>query len=493
VHVLLDLDRSVSSFSERGKNRVSTNDRQLFQGYLKLTLCLSAVIALTGLAGCSAASITSPSSATADKSTNSGGSGSGGSNSGTGQSSNLPLEQASAATSFVDSAGVVTHLSYTDTAYYTNFPQILRSLQSLGVRHIRDGYYPWSAGDPIVKNHQQLASAGIMCDYVVPFDTGTTPTAIATLASQVHDMESLEASNECDNAGNCGGDASTGVTNVVSFLPMLSTAAKNLKLPLFGPSFIDPSSYAAAGDLSSEITMNNLHIYFGGRNPGSTGWGDLDSAGNAYGSFSFWLDQAALNAPNAPSVVTETGFLTYPATTTPYTLPESVQASYVPRTMLVAFNHGIRKTFTYELLDEVSSPGYGLLRSDLTPRPGFTALKNLLTVLGDSTTGTFSPTKLQYSITGGDSSLNHLLLQKHDGTFWLVLWIEKPSWDAVNARAISVTPQNLTLQLTNTNTVSSAYQFDTNGNSNSFKPSVSGSSVSFAVSDQITILQIKAR
>ncbi len=405
----------------------------------------------------------------------------------------MPLEQASAAASFVDSAGVVTHLSYTDTAYYTNFPQISSSLQSLGIRHIRDGYYSWSATDPIVKNHQQLASAGIKCDYVVPFNTSTTPTAIATLASEVQDMESIEASNECDNAGNCGGDANTGISNVVSFLPMLSAAAKNLNVPLLGPSFIDPSSYASAGDLSSEITMNNLHVYFGGRNPGSNGWGGLDSAGNAYGSFAFWLDQAALNAPNAPTVITETGFITYPSTTIPYTLPESVQASYVPRTMLVAFNHGIRKVYTYELLDEVSSPGYGLLRNDLSPRPGFMALKNLLSVLGDSTTTAFTPTKLQYSITGGDASLNHLLLQKHDGTFWLILWIEKPSWDADNAQSINVTPENVSIQLTTSNTVSAGYQFDTNGNANSFKPSVSGNGVSLAVTDQVAILQITAK
>jgi hypothetical protein len=484
VCLLLDLDRSVFAFSKCGKYKASAIGRHLSGHSSKLMLCLSAVITLTSLLGCSAASTTL--TPTADK-----GSNPGGSNSGSGQASNLPLEQASAAATFVDSAAVVTHLSYTDTAYFTNFPQISSSLKSLGVRHIRDGYYPWSATDPIVLNHQQLAAAGIKCDYVVPFNTSTTPTDIAKLASEVQDMESIEASNECDNAGNCGGDATTGINNVVSFLPMLSTAAKNLNVPLYGPSFIYPSSYALAGDLSSEITMNNLHVYFGGRNPGSTGWGNLDSAGNAYGSFAFWLDQGALNAPAAPTVVTETGFITYPATTTPYTLPESVQASYAPRTLLVAFNHGIRKTYTYELLDEVSSPGYGLLRNDLTPRPAFTALKNLLSILGDPTTTTFSPAKLQYSITGGDASLNHLLLQKHDGTFWLVLWVERPSWDADNARSITVAPENISIQLTSSNTVSAAYQFDTNGNANSFKLSKSGTGPSLAVTDQVTILQIK--
>jgi hypothetical protein len=402
------------------------------------------------------------------------------------------MEQASDAASFVDTAGVVTHLSYTDTAYYSNFAQIFSSLHSLGIHHIRDGFAPFSSGDPLVKRHQQLAAAGIKCNYVVPFKKSTTPEEIVALAPMVQDMESIEASNECDYAGNCGGDSNTGINNVVSFLPMLSIAAKSLNIPLLGPSFIDPQSYASAGDLSSEITMNNLHVYFGGRNPGSSGWGTPDAEGNEYGSMSYWLDQAALNAPNAPTVITETGFLSYPSTTTPYTLPESVQASYVPRTMLVAFNHGIHKTYTYELLDEVSSPGYGLLRSDLSPRPGFTALKNLLTILADSMASSFSPAKLQYSIAGGDASLNHLLLQKKDGTFWLVLWLEKPSWDAVHARSIAVAPQNVSIQLTSSNTVSDGYQFDTDGNSNTFSPSVNGDSASFSVSDQLTILQIKA-
>jgi hypothetical protein len=388
---------------------------------------------------------------------------------------------------------VVTHLSYTDTAYYSNFKQILGLLQSSGIRHVRDGYYPWAANDPIVLNHQQFAAAGIKTDYVVPFNTTTTPASIATLAGEVQDMESLEASNECDNPGNCGGDAATGVKNVVSFLPMLSTAAKNLNVPLYGPSFIDPSSYAAAGDLSSEITMNNLHVYFGGRNPGSTGWGAADAQGNAYGSFNFWLDQTKQNAPNAPNVITETGYLSYPSTTTPYTIPESVQASYVPRTLLLAFNHGIRRTYMYELLDEVSSPGYGLLRGDMSQRPAFIALKNLLSILGDSATTPFTPGSLQYQVTGGDATLNHLLLQKQDGTYLLVLWLEQPSWDAVNAQPLSVTPQNINIQLTSANTISAGYQFDIDGNANSFTPSQTGDTSTLSVSDQVTILQISPK
>lgn len=385
-----------------------------------------------------------------------------------------------------------THLSYTDTAYFTDFPQILQALQSAGIRHIRDGYYPWSPADPIVQHHRQLATAGIKCDYIVPFNTDTTPASIASLAAATGDMESLEAPNECDLDGNCDGDATAGIRNAVSFLPMLSTAANNLNVPLIGPSFVDPSSYVAAGNLSGNISFNNLHVYFGGRNPGNSGWGDPDAKGNAYGSITYWLDQAAFNAPGAASVITETGYLTHPSTTTPYTIPESVQASYIPRTLLLAFSHGIRRTYFYELLDEVSSPGYGLLRSDLSPRPAFTAIKNMLSLLGDTSTTSFSPGKLQYQISGGGASLNHLLFQKSDGTFWLVLWLEEPSWDAAKAQPISVTQENTLMQLASGSAIVAAYQFDTNGNALSFKPSINGSSAAFQVSDQITILQIKA-
>ena len=80
----------------------------------------------------------------------------------------LPIQNAAAAASFINQIGVVTHLSYTDTPYYTNFPQIVSALQTLGVHHIRDGYYPWPAASPIVQNHQQLASAGITFERVPP-------------------------------------------------------------------------------------------------------------------------------------------------------------------------------------------------------------------------------------------------------------------------------------------------------------------------------------
>lgn len=401
-------------------------------------------------------------------------------------------EQAAQADSFVNSVGVVTHMSYTDTPYYTAWPQVLTALKSLGVRHIRDGFYNWSPSSPFIAEHQALAASGITCNYVVPWDQTTTPQILEQFASEAQDMEALEAPNECDADGNCGGGGETGIRNVLAFLPTLTAAGQQLNVPVIGPSFTQQSSYAAAGNIASDMTYNNLHVYFGGRNPGSQGWGDLDADGRAYGSFNWWLDQAALDAPGVPSEITESGYMAYPTTSTPYTLPESVEASYTPRTLLLAFQHGVKRTFLYELLDEISSPGYGLLNGDFTPKPAFTAVKNLLSVLSDQG-DSFSPGTLSYSLEGGDATLNHLLLQKRDGSFWLVLWLEQSSFDPASDTAEPVSAQDVTLQLYNSNSAGHILQFDKSGNVTSTQVTGNGSTLSLAVSDQVTIVQIAAQ
>jgi hypothetical protein len=405
----------------------------------------------------------------------------------------LPQEQAAASGSFVSSVGVVTHLSYTNTPYYTQFPQILSALQSLGVRHIRDGYYPWGESNPVVQEQQKLAANGITCDYVVPYDLTTTPQAIEQFASMVGNVESLEPPNECDISGACNGLGATAIENLIGFLPTVNTAAQALGVPVLGPAFVNQDSYTEAGDLSSQMNVNNLHIYFGGRNPGSAGWGAEDAEGNSYGSFAWWLDQAAIDGPGLPSEITETGYIASQSTSTPFTLPDSVEASYAPRTLLLAYKNGFKETFLYELLDEVSSPGYGLLNSDLSPKPAFTAVENLLSTLSDqgaSQAASFTPGSLPYTLSGGDQNLNHLLLEKSDGTYWLVLWLEEPSWDPVNVAALAVQPENITLELDGADTATTAYQFDDSGNVTTVPLTMDQYDTSLTVSDQVTIVKI---
>jgi hypothetical protein len=398
--------------------------------------------------------------------------------------------QASPADSFVDSIGVGTHLTYQNTLYYTAWPQVLNDLQQLGVRHIRDGYFDPNWGPPYTTEHQQLAQAGIKTDYVIPYDTTITPQSIEQLASVTQDMELLETPNECDLAGSCGGTTiSTGLSDMVAFMPTIQAAGSALGVPVIGPSFAAFESYALVGNIASSMNYSNLHIYFGGRNPGSMGWGSPDAEGNAYGSFPFWLDQANIVGPGLPPVITETGYMSFPGNPTPYTIPLNIEASYIPRTYLLAYMHGIGRTYQYELLEDQNSPGFGLIDGNLSERPAYFAIKNLIANLSDPGPS-FTAGQLQFSLQGGDSTLNHMLFQKRDGSFWLVLWLEQSSYDTVNQVATPVTPQSVTLTLGSGYVAPNIGTFDGTGSLSWTSTHLASPVVPLTVSDQLTIVKI---
>jgi hypothetical protein len=400
----------------------------------------------------------------------------------------LPSERAAPADSFVDSIGVQTHASYTNTAY-GNWSQVMAALHSLGVRHIRDGLPVTSA---FVSNFQQLAAAGIHCTCGFALPTTLTAAQIASYVQLVQATEALEAPNECDATPNCGGGGTTGIANVVAFLPVLDATSAATTLPVVGPSFQTQLGYTSSGNIGSTMAFNNLHIYFGGRNPGSGGWGEGDAQGHFYGSFDWWMDQGNIDAPGVPDMVTETGYLAYPTATTAGTIPESVEASYTPRTLLIAYSKGIKRTFLYELVDEWTTTGYGLLANDFTPKPAFTAVKNLIATLQDPGAN-FTTGSLNYNISGNTNTLNHVLLQKRDGSYWLVLWLEQSSYDSAKNLPVPVTPQSITLSIGAGLRFGNLIQFDTSGNATPTASANSGYTLPLTISDQVSIIEIQPR
>jgi len=400
-------------------------------------------------------------------------------------------EGAAASQSLVNMAGVVTHLNYPNTVYGTNWPQVFDALQKLGVHHIRDGYFEVNQYPSVVQEHRQLLGAGIKTSYVVPYLPGLSVGGIQQLASATGDMDALEGPNECDVLGQCGGGGTQGILNSLAFLPTLKYAAQTLNVPLVAPSLVLPESYPVSGNLDSLVNANSLHLYFGGRHPGINGWGDYDPQGHSYGSFDFWRDQSQINAPELPMQIGETGYISWPNTGIQFTVPEDVTASYMPRTLLLAFKHGFDKTFFYQLIDEPTSPqGYGLLRNDFSEKPGFTALKNMLNLLSDPGANNFKPGSLPYEILGGDSNVNHLLMQKSDGSFWLALWLEEPSWDPVKVSYVPVQPENIGIRLGSGYTTTHDFQFNNTGNYVGFKQPMNGNIASLTLTDQVSIIRI---
>lgn len=398
----------------------------------------------------------------------------------------LPQVQAYQADNFVDSIGVGIHMTYTDTNYYSQWPTVFNDLQWLGVRHVRDGYYNFPAGTPYVAEHQQLASAGIKTDYVMPVNSSTTSATVASIAQKVGDMEAVEAPNECDLPGDCGTTAAQSMSNMLAFLPTVDASGVAAGVPVFGPSLADYTSYSQVGNLSAQMTQNNLHVYFVGRNPGNSGWGGYDAQGNSYGSIPFWLDMANQDAPSVPVNITETGYVMVPQPQ-PYNISLATGASYIPRSLLLTFMHGVKRTYVYELLDEVSSPGYGLIDSNMNPKPAFLAMQSLIANLWDKGPS-FTPGKLSMSLTGGDSTLRQILFQKRDGSFWLVLWLEQSSWDPVNLVTTPVTAQKVTLKLNTNYAVTNIGTIQTSGNMHWI--STAGSTQTISVSDAVTLVKI---
>jgi hypothetical protein len=102
----------------------------------------------------------------------------------------------------------------------------------------------------------------------------------------------------------------------------------------------------------------------------------------------------------------------------------------------------------------------------------------------------FYPGKLDYTITGADSTLNHTLLQKHDGSFWLVLWSEQSSYNPATNQYIQVNPQNVTVQINGQASAKQVIQFNNAGNASTSSVTGSSSTLSMTISDQLSLIQI---
>lgn len=397
------------------------------------------------------------------------------------------MEPARSAAAFIDSIGVQTHINYVDTPY-VHWNRVREELVRLGIHHVRDALPMNSA---FVEDYRELAAENIRCTCGVTSNEVLTQEDIVHAAEAARDVEALEAPNECDAGKNCGGGGAGGVARVTAMLPLLSGAAHKLRVPLIGPSFTRAEAYASTGPIAQWIGFNNLHVYFGGRNPGTEGWGAGDAEGHRYGSMDWWLDQSNVNAAGVSSLITETGYEAFDFPSRSGTVPVDIGAIYLVRTLLLAWNYGIPRTFIYELLDEFPGSGYGLLRHDFSEKPAYTELRNLLLLLGTPAED-LAPQALEMTFIGGDANLCHTLLQENRGSYYLIMWLEKPGYDAVTQRRIQVPGESVRIQLGDAYGVKGVVLFKADGSIDSRAVSASPSSFDVNVTDNLSVLHIVA-
>lgn len=392
---------------------------------------------------------------------------------------------ARSADSFVESVGVNVHLGYSDTVW-GQFSQIRQKLNELGVRYIRDGV---SQGRPdVYSRFRTLAADGIKLDAVVGdplqrWGVGTLDQQLNLIDTELRPaLASLEGPNEYDIQGD-----PSWVANLRDYQRKLWEGAHArpglASIPIVGPSFVNRSSREQVGNISAWTNEGNIHSYPGGEAP------DQDSHMN---------DEVALAAKNTgsePVQATETGYTTAVNTTDGHR-PASERAAgiYMPRLYLDDFRRGISRTYAYDLIDDQSDPGrtdvesnFGLLHNDFSPKPAFTAISRLTALLSDRGAA-FSPDSLSYSVENAPSSVRQLLLQKRDGSFYLVLWNQVSVWNAQTLAESNPADPQVTVRLDQP--IARAETFEPNASSSALSTVSSPSAISLPVSEQVKVIRL---
>jgi hypothetical protein len=397
-------------------------------------------------------------------------------------------ETPAAADAFVDSIGVDAPFNYQYTAYDTQYSSVKALLIASGIRHIRSGLIQ-SNWPTYYSRLNELAASGIHSELV----TVATETAAQLLSYAVRaqpSIEAIEGPNEPDDGADPNWLAPTR-----SFMQVLHQTIKGsaatANVPIVGPSVIKPADQAAIGDLSAYLDYGNVHAYYGTNNPGNTGTGSITGLGRS-GSVPYFVNAAGQMSGTKPLVVSETGYGTNPAIAG--NVSELCDGKQTPRTYFEHFKAGIARTLPYQFVESGTAYGalgsfsyMGFLRQDLSPKPSYNAVKSLTGLLSDPG-GAVARAALTYTIGGNVSNLDHLLMQKRNGTYYLALWVEVPSWNAVTNTDITAPPQTVTIALPSAAQTAGLASLDDNGNLTTATLPVTGQSVTFPVTDRVSVL-----
>ncbi len=369
--------------------------------------------------------------------------------------SSAPAPRRAAATrpadarAFVDTIGVNTHLFYVDTSY-GNYEMVKRRLLELGIRHIRDGFDP-AHTQRFFDRVNDLAAAGIKSTLIAcrveaagaPWTTYVTDAKSRVRSS----LDALEGVNEPDlvAAGQADWRRSTRRCQRDIYRQARGSAAgPPLRVPVLGPSF--QAGDTQIGDISDRADGAAIHPYPDGMRP----------SGPEHHPFKVHMAAARkeqFGGARVPVVATETGYHDAVNTTGAYPpVSQRAAAIYIPRLFLDYARGGVQRTFVYELVDERPDPAlvdvelnFGLFESDWSPKPSATALGNTIALLDSRRRSRRRP--LRYAVAnttdpdgpGPRGAINHHLLQKADGSYWLALWQDSKVWDE-GARTDIVNP-----------------------------------------------------
>jgi len=400
---------------------------------------------------------------------------------------------------FLDSVGVNTHLTYTTSFYMDRFDVLKQRLAAARIKHIRDGAIDNLGGFWTRDQYQrfaELGNAGIRVTFI--FRQSVPKEFVQGFPARVAPaFGSYESPNELNNKKmeNWVEVLRTWVPTLRQYVLSNPTTAG---YAVIGPSLVDLGAepFTALGSLEAYIDYGNVHHYVPGYHPGNTGYGRRalpPCDAYRYGQIQYGLCLATKVSGTKPIICTETGYGTNPAIN--HQVTPAIQAKYIARLLLLQLKLGVKRTFIYQLADygKDSFQDYGLLTADGTEKPSFVQLRELMNELNDVPT-TNAPTPLSLSLAGSVSGVESVMFQKSDGSYRLILWLEKSGYDPnANAGAgapVVVPPQSITLTLPSTHQVRRILTFRATGVAVAQYISTVTSPMPLSITDNLTIVDL---
>ncbi len=402
----------------------------------------------------------------------------------------VPLETDTPANAdaFVDSIGINAHFEDSSSEYAKKYEAVKNVLIASGIRHIRVGM-TFNNGD-FLNEMKELAGYGIHGSYITP--STFTKSQITRFPSLVGaSFEQYEPPNEQDDVGNPDwlGTCKTFQKNLYTWVKSDPATAR---FAVLAPPLANRQSYSELGDISAYADYGNFHDYFGAFNPGTPGWGGDYPPYGYYGSISYNVNLARVVAGKKPLMSTETGYGTIAGN--PLTLDYRTDLRYMTRLFFEQFNGGVTRSYSYELLDQGGDAvfaNFGIVQTDLQPKPAYTAIKSLISELKDPGPH-FSTTPRTFKLSGFNENVHHTLLEKRDGTYILAMWIEQPGWNTVDNRGgdVVIAPQTVTVTATDNVTNSTLVTLDESGHAIRQSLEWHDRSASMTLTDKISLLEI---
>lgn len=347
---------------------------------------------------------------------------------------------------FHDSFGVGIHSMYPDTSY-GDLDRLVRLVDELGVKHVREGIVLNREGDAY-PTLQRLSARGVKAMLLFGREgeagMGTVQQQLAVLRGPLAGtFDAFEGPNETD----CSGDPAW-LERLHSRMQELRSALEAdpelSRVPLAAPSFCTYEGQTAFADLPGVgdlVDLGTTHDYAGGSAP-ERGVANAQSL-------------AARISGTKPVIASEFGFHNATASQDPWQrgISEQAAATYAVRQFLEHFRLGMPRSYLYELLDEKPEAArtdmeqhWGLVRVDGTPKPAYHALRALLDVVDDGAPSG-EQAQLAYQLVGAPSDVRQVLLSRKDGSFDLVLWRAASVYEHGTGQDVAVPDVPVTVQL----------------------------------------------